>query len=169
MIILHFHLQPQFKCEFIYTSHQKVKAETKRGCWFFSDTSCIITLHTLHVWLHSSVGRASHRYFTEVMGLNPDDHIRNNVIIISFQQEWVTHFRNFPQMAVFIGTQMCSAYFISIWKPWVHEVNVEYYAHNIIDIARSHSSSQGSASDRGKMFENTDNIACSFIHLYMEE
>ena len=57
MIILHFDLQPQFKYfkymnYFIYTSHHF----TPHGRYEINK------LASLPMWLHSSVGRASHRY-----------------------------------------------------------------------------------------------------------
>ena len=54
------------------TKTQKSKKKQKEVADF------VVILHVslhytrvLHVWLHSSVGRALHWYFTEVMGLNP--------------------------------------------------------------------------------------------------
>ena len=54
MIILHFHLQPRFKYELFhiyFTSFYSSREDMNSINWLRS-----------HVWLHSSVGRASHRY-----------------------------------------------------------------------------------------------------------
>ena len=55
MIILHFDLQPQFKYmnHFIYTSHHF----TPHGRYELNNKIDLAR----HVWLHSSVGRATHR------------------------------------------------------------------------------------------------------------
>ena len=57
IIILHFHLHPQFKYELIFHNYILHVISLLTG-----DMNSINSDLAPNVWLHSSVGRASHRY-----------------------------------------------------------------------------------------------------------